>query len=190
MIGAIQRVVIRGLNHLVQGESWAQERLQQRAGANLMVEAGRFKLSLTIDEKGLFRQCDTRSAPDVTLTLPADSILNVVADREKLFASVKLDGSADIAETLAFVFRNLRWDAEGDLAEVIGDIPAHRLAQVGKGALSGLQTTMAKITENVTEFVAEDSGYLISDQEAAIFNVELSRLCDDLAHLEKRILAL
>jgi hypothetical protein len=59
--------------------------------------------------------------------MPAKLLL----DRDALFASVKLSGSADLAECLAFVFRNLGWDIEEDLASVLGDIPARRLALTG-----------------------------------------------------------
>lgn len=110
-----------------------------------------------------------------------------VLDREKLFASVKLGGSAEIAETLAFVFRHLNWDAEGDLAGIIGDIPAHRLARLGKDALSSVQASTAKMAENFAEYATQDSQYVVPKQQITGFSDEVNRLRDDLARLEKRV---
>lgn len=187
MIGAMRQLAIRGLNHLIQGESWAQERLRQHAGARLLVEAGWMKIELTIDEHGIFMVSDTATAPDVTLTLPAESAVDGLFNREKLFASVKLVGSAEVAESLAFVFRNLKWDAEGDLASIIGDIPARRLAIFGKTSLAGIKEGLAKATENIAEYAIEDSGLLASDKELVAFRNDVNDLQNDLARLDMRI---
>lgn len=183
----MRQVVIRILNHLVQSESWAQERLRQHAGAKLLVAAGRLNIGLSIDESGLFRVNDTPAVPDVTLTLPAESAFAALLEREKLFSSVKLDGSVEVAETLAFVFRNLKWDAEGDLAEVVGDIPARRLTKAGKAVLSGVQGSLAKATENITEYVVGDSRFVVSEKDLAAFGKDVNDLRDDLARLEMRV---
>lgn len=187
MIGAIRQVAIRGLNHLVQGESWAPERLRQHAGARLLVEAGVMRIGLTIDDHGFFMESDTSTPPDVTLTLLAESAASALFDREKLFAAVKLGGSAEIAESLAFVFRNLKWDAEGDLAGIIGDIPARRLAMFGQTAVAGIQGGIARATENIAEYAVHDSGLLASGKDLAAFGKDLNSLQDDLARLEKRV---
>ncbi len=187
MIDAIRKIAIRGLNHLVQGESWAQERLRQHAGARLLVESGGMRIGLTIDEHGCFRESDTSTPPDVTLTLPAESVAGALFDREKLFGAVRLGGSAEIAESLAFVFRNLKWDAEGDLAAIVGDIPARRLALFGQAAAAAAQGGIVRTTENIAEYAAHDSGLLVSDRDLAAFGKDLNSLQDDLAHLENRI---
>lgn len=187
MIGAMRQLAIRGLNHLIQGESWAQERLRHHVGARLLVEAGWMKIGLTIDEHGLFLASDTAIHPDVTLTLPAESAVGALFDRDKLFAAVKLGGSAEVAESLAFVFRNLKWDAEGDLAGIVGDIPARRLAMFGQTAIAGIQEGIAKASENIAEYAVEDSGLLASEKDLTAFGKDVNSLRDDLARLEMRI---
>lgn len=183
----MRKLGILGLNHLIQGESWAQERLRQHTGARLLVEAASMKIALTIDEHGFFETSDTALPPDVTLTLPAESAVDAFFDREKLFAAVKLGGSAEVAESLAFVFRNLKWDAEGDLAGIIGDIPARRMAIFGQTALAGIKEGLAKATENIAEYAIDDSGLLVSDKDLAAFRNDVDDLRDALTHLEMRI---
>ena len=183
----MRQLPIRGLNHLIQGETWAQERLRQHAGARLLVEAGWIRITLTIDEHGFFMGSDSAAPPDVTLTLPTASAVGALFEREKLFGAVKLGGSAEVAESLAFVFRNLKWDAEGDLAGIVGDIPARRLAMFGQTAIARIQQGIAKATENIAEYAVEDSRLLASDKDLSAFGKEVNSLRDDLACLEMRI---
>ncbi len=183
----MKHLAVRGLNHLIRNESWAQERLRSHAGARLQVDGGPLSIQLLIDEHGLFLAADGAGTPDVTLTLPADSITSVLFAQEKVFSAVKLGGSADIAESLAFVFRNLKWDAEGDLAGIVGDIPARRLAMFGQTAIAGIQEGIAKASENIAEYAVEDSGLLASEKDLTAFGKDVNSLRDDLARLEMRI---
>jgi hypothetical protein len=75
----------------------------------------------------------TQQAPgDGQHRLPDDAPL-IRADRSaSLFSAATISGSADLAETLGFVFRNLRWDIEHDLSRVLGDIVPGEPA-AGKG---------------------------------------------------------
>lgn len=183
----MRQLVVQGLNHLVRSESWAQERLRQRAGEKLLVEAGWFTLRLTINEQGCFCVSDASAIPDVTLTLPVDAAVSALFDRERLFASVRLDGSAEVVESLAFVFRNLKWDAEADLAAVVGDIPARRLALAGRTLAAGIQESLGKAGTNIAEYAVSDSGLLASEADLQAFGDEVNSLRDNMARLEMRI---
>lgn len=183
----VNQLVLSSLNHVIQGENWAQERLRQHAGATVLIEAGAITIRLSIDDRGLLTSSDTSIPPDVTVSLPADALSHAMFDREKLFSSVKLAGSADVAETFAFVFRNLRWDAEADLAQFLGDIPARRLNLLGHSLLNGFQDSIQKFAENLKEYAVEDSSLLVPPRDITIFGSEVNRIRDDIARLEKRI---
>ncbi len=186
-MAGIDRLIFAALNHLLQGETWARDRLRPFAGALVLVEAGPIAFDLLIDERGFFTRGDNSKQADVTLTLPADTAVKFIVDRQNLFAAVKLSGSADIAESLAFVFRNLRWDVESDLAGLIGDIPAHRLTMLGAGLASHFQESAKRLTENVIEYATEDSLLLVANRDIDLFCREVDELRDDLARLEKKI---
>jgi ubiquinone biosynthesis protein UbiJ len=113
--------------------------------------------------------------------------VRALVDRSKLFSSVKLGGSVDVAETLAFVFRNLKWDAEADLAAVIGDIPAHRLVKIGQSLAGSLQDAARNTAENIREYAVEESAMLIAPSDIRAFGEAVNRLRDDVARLEKRL---
>lgn len=183
----VDKLVITGLNHLLQAETWARERLRHHAGAQVLVEAGLLNLNLRIDERGLLGLGEPSQPVEVSITLPADTPVRFMLDRDNLFSSVKIAGSVDIAESLAFVFRHLKWDVEADLATVVGDIPARRLALFGKQFGLRLQDGTRRLAENMVEFATEDSSLLAAQRDVNCFTKEVDHLRDDLARLEKRI---
>ena len=187
MIDAVKHLVVRGLNHLIQNESWASERLRLHAGAKIQVDGGPLHIKLGIDDNGLFHIADAAAIPDVTLTLAADSAVQALFEQDKLFSSVRLGGAVDIAESLAFVFRNLQWDAEADLAQVVGDMAARRLALLGQALAKGLRDGLYKLAENGKEYVVEDSALLTPERDIVAFGDAVNQLRDDVVRLEKRI---
>lgn len=187
-MAAIEPLVLPVLNHLLAGEAWATERLRPFAGAQVAIDAGPLlALRLGIDEHGNFRAGDPAATPNVTIALPADLPLRLLVNRSKLFSDAKLSGSVDLAETLAFVFRNLEWDVEADLAKFLGDIPARRLALFGAGFVRQARDGAVRVARNVTEYATEDSDLITPPRDLAVFCDEVSVLRDDLARLEKRI---
>ena len=186
-MAGFERLIVPALNHLIQKESWAKERLLPFSGAQLQISAGSIQIQLGINGQGIFALGDDERTADVILTLPGDAPSKLLFDRDGLFASVKLSGSADLAENLAFVFRNLGWDIEEDLASILGDIPARRLAITGAQIGNQLQNGVKRAAENITEFATEDSTLLAPKREISAFCQSIDQLRDDAARLEKRI---
>lgn len=184
----VRHLGVRGLNHLIASAPWAQERLRKHAGAQLLVVAGPlFSIRLALDHAGMFHLATGSDDPDVRLTLPPDAPVRVLLERDQLFSSVKLEGSVDVAESLAFVFRNLEWDIEADLAAVIGDIPAYRLVRIGRSVAGSLRQGAANALTNLHEYAVEESGLLPGKDDAAAFGNAVNALRDDVARLEKRL---
>jgi len=177
------------VNHLLAGEQWARQRLSPFAGQTARLEFGALALPLAISVDGLFVAAGNAPA-DVTITLPADAPLRALTDRPSLFTAARLAGSAELAESLGFVFRNLRWDAESDLARVVGDIAAHRLVAVGNGLLRWHQQQAFNLAANLAEYFTEENPSIAHQGDVADFCAEVTRLPDELARLEARIAAL
>jgi len=186
-MAALQTLPIAALNHLLAKESWARERLRPFAGSGVRIEGGPLVLALRIDEHGLLAPTDAAAPAAVLLTLPADTPVRLLLDRASLFAGVRLSGAADVAEALAFVFRNLRWDVEEDLARWVGDIPAHRLVRLGRRFAGELGESAHRLAANIAEYASYESGLLADKDDIAAFATAVDILRDDLARLEKRI---
>lgn len=183
----IETLILPVLNHLVQQETWALDRLRPFSGSQLRVVATPINLSFCISDMGLFEPAQNADSPDVVLTLPSDALFKFLSDRNALFSTVKLAGSADLAECLAFVFRNLRFDIEADLASVFGDIPARRIGLWATDLADQTQNGVRRFSQNIFEYVTEDANILTPTRDIQFFSHAVNTLRDDLARLEKRI---
>lgn len=180
----------RILNHLLAQEPWARERLRGFAGQHLRVSGGALRLDLSVQTDGLLAQGDRDREPQVTIMLPADTPLRLLLDRGSVLAEAQLSGNADFAETLAFVFRNLSWDAEADVAKLTGDILSRRLVYGGKAFWRWQGEARERLLGNLGEYLGEESGAVVSTTEVEAFASMVEQLRDDVARLEKRIVRL
>lgn len=186
-MAALVDLLVPVLNHLLAREDWARQRLGPYAGQTFRIEGGPALLPITVTESGSLRSANGDESPSVTIAFPADAPLRLLFDAASVLASARLSGAASFAETLAFVFRNLRWDYEGDLAGLVGDIPAHRIAKLLGEGFAWQRSTLQRLGSNLAEFATEESALVTRASEVDLFCADVDRLRDDLARLEKRI---
>lgn len=185
----LDRAAMRFLNHLLSNEAWARSRLRPFAGQKARFSLGPLALDFSVTSDGTLvpaRQ-DSDSSPAVAISLPDDAPLLVLSDRDAIFASARITGSADFAETLGFIARNLRWDSEADLAGLVGDIAAHRISAGARSFFSTRVDAAHRFTANVGEFLTQESASVARKEEVASFCAGVDILRDDLARLEVRI---
>lgn len=175
------------LNHLLSGEDWARERLQTFAGQTARFELGALNLPLEITAAGLFAAGDRSASASVAIKLPADAPLRALTDRASLFTAAHISGSAELAETLGFIIRNLRWDAESDLSLLVGDIAARRLVSGGKRLLQWQQNQVRNLALNLAEYFTEESPAIARLKDVAVFCADVDGVQEELSRLEKRV---
>lgn len=182
-------IVAPAINHLLRSESWALARLLPFAGQSVRIIAPPLDLLLSVSPEGSLQAVDaSKITPEVTITFPGDLAFKAIGgDQAAVLAAARLSGSADFAEALAFVFRNLRWDAEADLAALIGDIPAHRGFAALRSFLNWQRSTVLNVAHNIKEYVTEESQQVMTQRDIGDFGRAVNALRDGLARLEKRI---
>lgn len=192
------RLFVAAANHLIAQSGWAAGRLRPFAGRHAQVVLGadqadgkggmRFPFSIGSDGLLAVAGDGTDIPADVTLRLPGDALTALPGGGlEAVLGRVQVSGAADLAETLGFVFRQLRWDGEADLARLVGDIPAHRLSRLAGQAITWQREAGQRLLANGTEYLVEERGLLPAKGELAAFGHDVDRLRDDLARLEKRL---
>jgi ubiquinone biosynthesis accessory factor UbiJ len=139
-----QRLVLF-LNHVLMQEKAAQDRLVRQKGRIVHAKWGLFAIDLIVTAAGLVDRAPPASKPDLLLSLAPESPLAVV---QAVWAGkpppLKIEGDVQLAADLGWLAENLRWDAEEDLSRLIGDVPAHAVADVGRRLLTGLKQFLAK----------------------------------------------
>ena len=127
-LAALPPPLLAAFNHLLAQAPWARERLRPYAG-----RTARFTLPPLAGAFGIDPEGHVAAPPascevaDVTIHLPAAAPLLALQGLDVLMRGVRLEGAVDFAESLGFVLKHLRWDAEEDLSRVVGDIAAHRI---------------------------------------------------------------
>ena len=185
-------LALKAINHLLSGEDWALQRLRPFAGQMLQIKLGGLELPLQIGASGFLSEQTERNfsageSPAVTITLPADTPARLFLDRASLIGSARISGSAELAECLSFVFKNLRWDPEHDLAQVVGDIAARRMAVGGKRFVDWHAVQLRNFADNLVDFFTTEQPTLIQRDDAVRFSSAVALTQDSIEQLETRI---
>lgn len=179
-------IALAALNHLLQEAGWARARLAPFAGRTARLDAPPLRVDLLVDADGMLIETGVADF-DVTIQLPADAPLLALGGMEEVFRKAHITGSAEFADALGFVLRNLRWDFEEDLSRGVGDIAAHRMANRVRELGAWQKDAARRLGENFVEYLTEEQPTLVKAETLAGFSAGVRRLDDELATLEKRI---
>lgn len=182
-------LILAPLNHLLSQSGWAVGLLSPFAGKLISV---RFSTRLSpfifqVASSGLLTSCSDQQPASVEIELPADLAGRLLSDRKSIFAAARISGEADFAEVLGKVFRNLRWDAEADLARLVGDLAAHRLARFAGDFLSWQASSLDHVVSNVGEYIASEHALLLASPQSTALGTAISALSDDVLRFEQRL---
>lgn len=151
------------------------------------MDAGVIAIKLKVASDGLLEQAITDGDADVTIRVKLSDLPLLMQSRRRAFSTVKVEGDAELANTISQLSQSLRWEAEEDLSRWIGDIAATRLVAGARAALDTAQSTQRKLAENVAEYFLEENPMLVRPQAVADFTGEVTRLRDDVERMAKRI---
>ncbi len=184
----IASLFLAATNHLLAQSGWARQRLMAHAGRGARLDLTPLSISFAVSADGYLADWNGEDEPDVMLTLPLGEAPRVVhGGIGALMSQVRIAGNADFADALGSVFRHLRWDAEEDLARVVGDIAAHRLVDAGRSVVRAQRRLADNVAGNVAEYLTEEQPMLLSRAIASGFDRDIATLRDDVERLGKRI---
>jgi ubiquinone biosynthesis protein UbiJ len=132
------------LNHVLISEPQACQRLARQKGQRIEIVWQNMRLQLQPTAAGLFER-GAFEGFDLRLTATQESpleIMSTLARGEK--PKVRIEGDVQLAAEINWLIDHVRWDAEEDLARLIGDAPAHTLAQAARKALEALRSFVAQ----------------------------------------------
>ncbi len=124
---------------------------------------------------------------DVSLTIPLASLPQFALDADAAMKSVRIEGDAELAQVLGQLAREVRWDAEDDLARLTGGAAAHSLMQGAKSLRTYALDASQRWQETVSAFLLDEDPTLVRRSAGEQFARDVSALRDDTARLEKRL---
>jgi ubiquinone biosynthesis accessory factor UbiJ len=141
--------IVLALNHVLQQEPEAMQRLARQKGRVVKFAWQQYSLLLMPTPVGLLAV-----APQPTSTDARVDLLLEVTDThipelsQKLLRgdkpNVRIEGDIQLAAEVQWLAQNVTWDLEGDLARVVGNVPAHNIVRAVKAVEAKLREWLAK----------------------------------------------
>lgn len=180
-------VLTRLLNHLTNQNSWARSQLQPFGGKTVRFNIPPIGATLAILEDGGLALAGDAAVPDAIVTIPFPVALRLLANDEAAATLATLEGDTELATTLAKVLRGMQWEYEEDLSKLIGDAPAHELAELGRKAVAEARKQSFNLAEMLTEYWQEEQPLIAKKRHVEQFIKEVDSLREDAERLAKRL---
>ncbi len=134
------RRIVLLINHVLVQEPQATQRLTRQKGNVVLVRWQQWTFKVVITPAGLFDLAAGAAGPDLTLvmtdTTPVAMVQAVVGGGKP---NVRVEGDVQLAAEINWLIDHVRWDLEEDLAKLMGDAPAHTLAQAVRSSVQALK---------------------------------------------------
>jgi ubiquinone biosynthesis protein UbiJ len=140
LVHEVQQRVVLFLNHVLMQEKEATDRLVRQKGRIARVQWRAYSMALVITPAGLFNLAPETAVPDLRLEVTENSpfaLAQTALRGDK--PTIRIEGDVQLAAEINWLVDHVRWDVEEDLARVIGDAPAHTVAQIARRAAQALR---------------------------------------------------
>lgn len=141
----IQHRAVLFLNHVLQQEPEAQQRVARQQGRVVLFQWRFVTVKFVATPAGLLDLAPEDAASDLTLTVTEESPFGLA--RATLGGDkppVQIVGDVQLAAEVNWLVDHLRWDVEDDLARLIGDVPAHAIAGAAARVVAALRRFAGK----------------------------------------------
>lgn len=146
------RRIVLLLNHVLQQEPQAMERLVRQKGRVVLMQWQHFTFKVQATPAGLLDLAAADAKADLTVVLVDESPFAMAkAWVQGSKPQVRIAGDVQLAAELNWLADHVRWDLEEDLARVLGDAPAHWLSQGARTVAQALQQWVGKVAAPATD---------------------------------------
>lgn len=187
MTAPLDRPLVAALNHLLAQSDWARHRLHAHAGKTARVRLAGLDLRLAVEPGGRLAPGDAAAAVDLTLEVPLAAAVALRAGDARARREVRVSGDAGFAADLAYVAGHLDWDGEADLARLVGDIAARRIAGVARALAAAPAQAATTLARSTGRFVAAERSLAPDRGQMDTWADAVDRLRDDVERLAARI---
>lgn len=182
----------RAINHVLKHEEWALRDLSHHQGRviELILPIGSMQWQIQDDSFIAFLS-EAHPQPDLVLEVDANSFSALSASqgtiKDRAMRAVKITGDAQLAQLIAKLSNQLRWEYEEDLAKMIGDAPAHFICTQAKRFAQATEKAIVDLQGNMVEYLSEEKKVLLHQRDFVSHKMEIQAVRDAVERLEKRI---
>ncbi|WP_051559926.1 ubiquinone biosynthesis accessory factor UbiJ [Marinobacterium jannaschii] len=183
----------QGCNQLLQQDQATLNQLQSLQGKVIAIEIDNpvFHLCLIPHNEGLQIQQDYAGDADVTLSGSPADFLRLLSSPDKADAmfgkGIQIRGDSALATRFQNILSSAHIDWEEKLGDLIGDLPAHQLAELLRWKGSSYKQAASSLMMNFEEYLKEESGLIPARPEVEGFLEQVDQLRDGADRLEARI---
>ncbi len=193
MINPISAKILETLlNQALHLDQFSLEALDKLSGKILRFELSGIELNFTLfpDEQGIIVFSDYEGEVDVCIIGAPFTLLHFLRQQDITFSDepeITIKGEVNIAQTLLLILQGLDIDWEGQLAKMLGNVPAHKLSTVFHWGKNSADKQFHTFQHRFSKSLQEKTGYLPSRAEIGIFSRTVDTLHYDIERLEERV---
>ena len=193
LLAGLLASVEQGLNRVLRMDSTALPRLAALEGKVIEIDCRQPALQVFIlpDEDGLMLAAHWEGEVDCSLRAPAGSLAQLALARDKTAVlhspQVELHGDSAVLLDLFGVLQDLELDWEHELQRWLGPVATAMLAGHIRLRARWTRQGLARFSQNLSEYLAEESRTLVGKREAEAAFSELDALKLDTERLEARL---
>ncbi len=180
-------LITRFLQHLTNQNNWARPHLMAYAGQVIVFDFSVAKTALEILEDGSLSAAADTAVANATVYIPPSLAMRLLAKDDTAKSYIKIDGDTQLAAEVSKVLQLMRWDIEGDLSRVVGDIGAYKIGELTQQTLAEIKKQGVNAVEMVSEYWQEEKNILAKKRHVDQFNQDVDTLRNDVERLEKRL---
>ncbi len=183
----LKPLLTRLLHHLINQNGWARDQLRPFAGKAVRFIIPPISATITVLEDGGLAMAGETAEPEALVAIPFSVALRLLADDEAAGTLITVEGDTELAAVLAKVLRNMQWEYEEDLSQIIGDAAAYQVGQFGRKILSEAKRQSLNVAQMFAEYWQEEQPLIAKKRHVAHFLKEVDALRDDVERFEKRL---
>jgi ubiquinone biosynthesis accessory factor UbiJ len=186
LTATLENVLNRGLPRSPR----AQQLCAELAGRRIAIEApavARVLIESTGNSLRVTRGALPADAEVIGGPLSLLALGSGTADQPLARGQLEVRGDAQLAQKFQELARLLRPDPEEELSLLLGDVAAHRLGRLARGAMAWSRGAAATLLQDLGEYFSHERGDLVSREEGEQFLRDVDALREDSDRLAARI---
>lgn len=186
-------VLAKAINSYLRLDPESKPRLEKLRGKIIAIEFEplSFTCQCVFDVHGVDIQAHTIAAADTTIRgTPLQMLGTMLAHdkRQRFFADdLSIEGDAELGQQVVELFDALQIDWEEYLSHLVGDIPAYHAGNYLRKMKNWLGHADDSLTQNINEFVHEETNWLPSREALQDFFTDIDTLHTNVDRIEARI---